>query len=262
MSKTKEQLIAVFKKSNKERRMKIAKAAGFSNPEDYLASLTNIKVSKTKKKTTSKMKGVFYVIDILDATGSMDGGKYNNSVQGIKDGIKDLFNRSNIRYSLVEFIDSSKGLNRSIKNAIPKNIVISNIKFSGAIGYDTPLYWTVYEIINEIREIASKDDKVLINVYTDGGNNTRREYLDKAAELIKKVQKDNFTVTFVATPEDLVRIKRDINIDDSNTLATENTAQGFKMSMEKTRTARTAYFSASSAGEDTLVGFYKKQETL
>lgn len=99
---------------------------------------------------------------------------------------------------------------------------------------------------------------MLINVYTDGGNNTMSEYTSKAAELIKKVQKENFTITFVATPEDLKRIMKDISIDKSNTLATSNTAEGFAKSMTATMNARTSYFTSSYAGEDTLVGFYKQ----
>lgn len=47
------------------------------------------------------MKGTFHVIDILDATGSMQGGKYTNSVEGIKAGIKDLCNRKDVKYSLI-----------------------------------------------------------------------------------------------------------------------------------------------------------------
>lgn len=193
----------------------------------------------------------------------MLGDKYNNSKQGILDGIKDLVPRKDVKYSLIEFIDSGRYLNRAVTQIPPKEVNISYIHFSGAIGNDTPLYKTVFDVISEIS--VNKDDKVLINVYTDGADNgpfSSPATTARVGELIKKVQKENFTVTFVATPQDLNRIKRDINIDDSNTLATANTPEGFKMSMETTMKARSAYFSKSLAGEDTLVGFYKKQETL
>jgi hypothetical protein len=73
MKKDKEQLIKDFKKSNKERREKIAKAAGYSTSAEYLASLeTKIKVKKTTKKATktAKKEMLDYVV-AFDTTGSM-----------------------------------------------------------------------------------------------------------------------------------------------------------------------------------------------
>lgn len=260
MEKTKQQLIEDYKKANKERREKIAQKNGFKTGEEYLASLTKQEVKKVTKKTTSKMKGIFYVVDILDASGSMDGGKYENSKKGIIDGIKDLAPRKDVKYSLFEFIQESRSLNHPLDNVSPSDVNVDNIRFSGAIGGDTPLYYAVYTVIKRMN--VTKDDKVLINVYTDGGNNSKSEYVSMAAKLIKEVQKENFTVTFVATTYDLERIKRDINIDDSNTLVTANTAEGFKMSMGQTRSARTAYFAGASAGQNVLKGFYKRQGKL
>jgi hypothetical protein len=262
MEKTRTELIEAFKKANKQRRQKIVEKNGFKTPEEYMTSLLTLnKPPQTPKKAkVSKMKGTFYVIDILDATGSMSGGKYNNSKEGIVAGIKDLSPRKDVKYSLIEFIELRKALNKPLTDVIPSDVKTSGILFYGAHGGDTPLYKTVYEVIKGIN--VSKDDKVLVNVYTDGGNNTAYEYTEMAAKLLNDVQKDNFTVTFVATPEDLARIKRDINIDDSNTLATANTAEGFKMSMGQTRSARTMYFASAEAGTDVLKGFYKKEGVL
>ena len=264
MSKTNEQLIKDYKKSNVSRREKIVAKAGFSTEAEYLASLVKGPKKEAKKTIkTSKMKGVFYVVDVLDASGSMIGGKYENSKRGIVEAIKDLTARNDVKYSLVEFIDSFKPLNKPITNASPKDINTSSISFSGARGNDTPLYHTVYNVINGLQ--VNKEDKVLINVYTDGGDNgqySNTQTTKRAADLIAKVQKENFTVTFVATEGDLRSIKRDINIDDSNTLATANTAEGFEASMVKTRSAKMSYFASADAGQDVLVGFYKKGGTL
>jgi len=261
MSKTREEQLKDFKKSNKERKQKLAEKYGFLTADSYKAHLeTKIKVKKTNEPKKKVFKGKFYVVDILDASGSMSGGKYNNSTEGIISRINDMKTRKDVIYSLVEFIQASKPFNKAVYKVKPSDINTSLIPFSGAIGGDTPLYYTVYETIKNLE--VTKEDKVLMNVYTDGQNNSMRDYQSKAAELIKKVQKENFTITFVATPQDLENIMRDINIDASNTFATANTAEGFKMSMEKTRGATMSYFASSVAGEDTLVGFYKKQETL
>jgi Mg-chelatase subunit ChlD len=258
MSKTREEQLKDFKKSNKERKQKLAEKYGFLTADSYKAHLeTKIKVKKTTKKVENK--GIFYVIDILDASGSMSGGKYNNSVSGIKEGIKDLTTRKDVKYSLVEFVQSNK-LNKAVINQNPSEISLNLIPFSGSVGANTPLYYTVYEVISNL--LVSKEDKVLIKVYTDGQNNAMTDYQSKAANLIKKVQKENFTVTFVATPSDLQQIMRDINIDESNTFATADTAEGFANSMKMSRGATMSYFASADKGEDVLVGFYKKQEKL
>src|SRR3989304_4704873 len=128
MEKTKEQLILAFKKANKEYREKLAKKAGFTSGDEYLASLQK-KAKVTSKKTEPK-KGLFYVIDVFDASGSMEGGKYNNSKSGIVEGIKDLQKRTDVKYSLVEFVDNSKQ-NNPITKANPSDIILDKINFNG-----------------------------------------------------------------------------------------------------------------------------------
>src|SRR6185436_5930891 len=217
MEKTREQKIKDFKKANLERRQKIVEKYGFKTSEEYIKFLEKgVKVKKSTKKDVivSKMKGVFYIVDLLDATGSMGnniGGKYDNSKSGIISSIKDMAVRKDVKYTFVEFIERSRPLNYAIIDGNPSEINTDNIKFSGAIGGDTPLYWAVWSVISSLSDKVTKDDKVLIKVYTDGGNNSMIEYTSKAAELIEKVQKENFTVTFVATPRDLEMIKRQIN---------------------------------------------------
>lgn len=260
MEKTKEQLIEDYKKSNKERREKMAIKAGFKTGADYLASLQTRKPAKVEKVT--KFNGTFYVIDILDATGSMAGGKYNNSTQGIVSKIKEMAIRKDIVYSLVEFIQKDTPFNNAVKNQSPSAINTSSIPFYGANGGNTPLYYAVWKVIADLYPSVTKKDKVLINVYTDGENNSMYEYQQQAADLIKKVQKENFTVTFVATPSDLNRIMRDINIEESNTLATANTAEGFRGSMVANSIATMSYFASADAGQDVLRGFYKKEGKL
>lgn len=157
MKKTKEELINDYKKSNYERRQRIAELNGFKSGEEYLNSLMKPVKTPTIKTTggitrkvtgANRMKGIFYVIDILDATGSMAGGKYDNSKKGIIDGIKDLAPRKDVKYSLTEFIESYRDLNHAVVLQIPSDIKTNKIKFSGAIGGNTPLYKTVYDVID------------------------------------------------------------------------------------------------------------------
>jgi len=74
MSKTREEQLKDFKKSNKERKQKLAEKYGFLTSEQYKAHLeTKIKVKKVSKKATktSKREMLDYVV-AFDTTGSMN----------------------------------------------------------------------------------------------------------------------------------------------------------------------------------------------
>lgn len=283
--KTKEQLLADYKKANKERRKKIVTKAGYVDEGVYLLYLktpeqvklitslpspvAKAKSSRRKKpqKAEDFLKPVVHNVSILDATGSMRYDKYNNSIIGIKTEIEALKVDPNVewKYTLIEFIQKDGyGLSDIINKRvhfqdIPISNVSSDIKFNGADGGNTPLYQIVYDTITDLRSRVKSTDKVLIKVYTDGGDNETPEYLSRCANLIKDVQKENFTVTFVATNQDMRGIVNALKLDDSNTLAVSNDGagfeRGFKMSLASTRT----YSAKVAKGQDVSSNFYGKQ---
>lgn len=194
-------------------------------------------------------------VHILDASGSMEGSKYNVSKEGILKEIEELKKDTSVNwtYSLVEFVESRKVVTHQMLGKFP-----NGVSFNGAHGGDTPLYFTVFDTITKLLQSVKSTDKVLIKVYTDGGNNTKHEYTSKCAELVKKVNSENFTVTFVATPEDLERIMRDINVDKSNTLGITNDKVGFEKAFTVSLSATRSYSKSVLEGEDVSVGFYSK----
>lgn len=110
MEKTNEQRIADYNKSNKQRREKILKAAGFTNETDYLNFL---KLVETKKKTPKKVAKVIikeekvkldYVV-AFDTTGSMHS--YINAVKKhVEDLIPKMFSQDiDLRMKIVAFGD-------------------------------------------------------------------------------------------------------------------------------------------------------------
>jgi len=256
MDKIKEKLLEDFKRANKKRKITLANRYGFSTPEEYLDSLESKEVVKPLTKPT------IHNVILLDATGSMSsGGKYNVSMKGIKKELEWLKTQEEANYTetIEEFIEESRigeiRTHKICKLLSPSKI---DLNFVGPIGDNTPLYKAVLDIIESISTTVPSNEKVLLKVYTDGGNNRLDNYKRTCADKIRQVQKENFTVTFVGTKLDLSIIINDLNLESSNCLEIENTGAGFEKAFERSMQATQSYTKAVVKGEDVSVGFYKK----
>ena len=248
-----------FKKSNKVRREAIAKKVGMS-VEEYIKFLSTDKVCETKKILTKKYKvvsakKVIHNVVLLDSSRSMRGAKYNNSISGITAELESVKsnNETTIYNYLYDFLDSSKVLvNRYSKQESPE----FNWSKLQPIGNSTPLYTSLFTLLTKLSDIP-ESEKVLVKVYTDGENNGSWDKQIPCAELIKSLSKKNFTITFVATENDMKNIVRDLQLDDSNTLTVSNTGDGFKKAFDKSLIATKDYVAKVENNEEVSSGFYK-----
>ncbi len=248
--------LADFKKSNKERRIKLATSNGFSTVEDYFDFLlekikdsifepTTIKVEETK--VTEPI--TIHKCVLLDCSGSMAGSKLNNAINGINEEIEALKKEdTNYLYTLITFSGYQiKTIN--LKTPI-KDVDKVYFKASGST--------SLLDAIGKAYDLFySSKNKVLINIFTDGEENSSQKYTrDQINEMIKKY--DHITTTFVGTKFDVEQVQRDLGIDQSNTLSYDGTGQGLKMSMETTIIATKSFANDVSRGVDVKKGFYKK----
>lgn len=227
-----------------------------------------INPTKTITTFTSPESVTIHDVHVLDSSGSMDGGKYTSALEGINADIQ----------ASKEIAKSTKGLtstmtiiefdSRSKTHHFMQSINDVGKFSSRNMGGMTALYDTIGEAIERLLSKKKPQDKVLMKIFTDGGeNDSKGKYAPdrqggpspKLAELMSRVQKDNnFTITFVGTQNDTTKMVSLLNIDASNTLVHNNTPQSVKMSFDKTVLARTAYVAKSMAGEDVSRGFYTK----
>jgi hypothetical protein len=243
MDKIKEKLLRDFKKASKDRKEKLAIKFGFKTSSDYLAYLEGL---YEEGKEISKTPVVIHNVTLLDATGSMRGSKYNNSKKGILKELSEFVSTEDyaVNHRVFEFIDSKKGI-KEYKEGF----------FYGAAGHDTPLWWATMQIIDKFKDIP-KEEKILIKVYTDGANNAMNFHRENCSNLIKKVQSENFTVTFVGTKRDLNDIVRALDLDSTNTLEISDDGEGFEKAFELALEATARYASKAAKGEDVSTGFY------
>lgn len=184
--------------------------------------------------TTSK---VVHNVHILDASGSMSGGKYNNALSGINEELEKLKvdnDGNTITNTVIEFHGRTfasrvrEGGDVTIEHLFMVPAAnCTSIKGVGADG-GTPLYQAIGETIEKLMKHINLGEKVIITVFTDGEENESHGiYQDPEVlkKLIKQVEDNyNFTVTYIGTKGDVGTVVRNLGVNMSNTLVHTNTA--------------------------------------
>jgi len=251
-------LLTAFKKYNKVAREVRAKKLGFQSAAHYIEYLTNsvepVVAPKKERKVEFKTTPVIHVVDVLDSSGSMSGSKNRAALSGINEGIKDLqLNKLAVIYTYTLCDFSSDILFPFIAtdpNVVPRIDI-------GTRG-QTALFDAIGTTVEKIEKHRNQADKVLVNIYTDGQENNSRKFNARTiSELIKSYSEKGYTFTFIGTKDDVAYVNSSINIDKSNSLVYDGTAQDLSRGMQETRSARQVYTNSVIAGEDVSKGFYK-----
>jgi len=230
-----------------------------SKPSTSKTSSSTSKSSKSTakvetKKSSSSKRITIHVVDVLDASGSMSGGKFVSAIKGINMGIKQM--KEDIipvdyTYTLCDFSDDI--IFRNIKTPIK---IVESVK--GETRGSTALFDAIGMSIDHIKSGLKSDEKVLVNVYTDGQENSSRHYKGaQIASAIKELSTQGWTFTFIGTDVDVKYAQSILHFHESNTLVHDNTAQGMEKSFTANNLSRSAYSSKVSKGEDVSIGFYK-----
>lgn len=241
-------LLKSFIQRNKQARERHAQLKGFASAADYIDFLKG----ETPKKSNSSKPNI-HVIDLVDTSGSMGGGRIAAANKGINDGIISLKKDTiaNYTYSLISFNTGYTPV--IVSEKIEK---IKEVKPLKTGGY-TSLYDAIGKTFNELK--LNKKTNVLINIYTDGAENSSRLYnKETVSRLIKEYSTKNVVCTFIGTKYDVDYVVSNIGIDSSNTAVYNGSAEELASVLKKTSIARTAYSAKLSKGEDVSKGFYKE----
>lgn len=284
--KSKEQLLKELIKSNKYRRLVLANRAGFSSVENYRKYLENKKydynsfknlprkqqldivqnngyqtiagyMSKLRSQQgNSKVKNdsrTIYNIHILDRSGSMAGErKLLNAIDGINSEIEDLQSKhfKNIKVGIVSFGDSVEELNITDLHNVnkPSYYTMGMTALNDAIG----------ETLTSLIPLIDKDSRAVVKIFTDGGENASIRFTSSAAaKKIKEAKDNNITVVFVGTEMDVNNATNLYELDESNTLVHDNTAESISRVYTSMSKATVNYSNTVSAGGEVLTGFFK-----
>jgi uncharacterized protein YegL len=275
-TKTNAEMLKSIRQYNKTEREKKALKEGFATAALFITFLENqislgfgameflrptVGSSAPSEKKTSPIKTkvigdvpTIHVADVLDSSGSMAGGKIAAAIKGINIGVEGLKSdkeKVNYTYTLCDFSDSS--IFRHITAPLSQVEV-----FKGHTRGSTSLYDAIGDTISHIKDMAKPEDKVLVNIYTDGEENSSRRYrAEQIAGLISELSEKGWTFTFIGTQRDVEFAQSKLKFDMSNTLVHDNTARGMGSAFTTNSVARSAYSSKVSKGEDVKTGFYK-----
>jgi hypothetical protein len=290
MKKTKEQLIVDFKKSNKQRREKIATAAGFSTTDAYLASLTTTKKAakiSTPKKTSKKKDVLDYVV-AFDTTGSM--AAYINDVKKhVEKLIPEMFSKDiDLKMKIVAFGDYCDMTSKNVFGKAYQESQFTNdenhlqnfVKTAeDTSGGDTDEFYEL--VIKKITEETpwregAKKTVLLIADYTpheigySHGNRVENNQINWKEEAKKAAKKgisfDTLSILGMPWYKELSSITNGVNMPfkSANKMAEVVAASAYaRGTSEKSRATFTAsYASAVSSGDTELIGTYKTLSTL
>lgn len=233
--------------------------------EEKPKKVTKVKTEKKTedKKISTDVKTIHYV-DVLDTSASMNAyKKFKNAVEGLNKALQTLVKSSEgdlkkgIRnlYTRVLF-DSSSNISIPILICPPRANLKIDQKFAN--GASTALNDAIIETIKTMFAHAKPDDKVVINIYTDGSENGSKKGIGDTTRLIREAKEKGYVITFIGTDYDVEKIIKFYEIDESNTLAYDNTGEGLKKALDQTILSRQEYSENVSKGLDTNRGFYKK----
>jgi len=225
-----------------------------TSSEDCVKSKKSTKTTKTNPKEYPTI----HIVDVLDSSGSMSGDKHNAALKGINGGIQDLKEskvKVNYTYTLVDF-------STDVRFVHTKDKLLAVSKVACGTRSSTALFDAIGEAVQKVLPGIGKDDKVLVNIYTDGQENASKRYTaHDISGFIDQLSTSGWTFTFIGTPQDVAYASNVLRIHESNTLSYDGTAKGLEKSLTATRSSRTSYSLSVSKGEDVSQGFYKNIET-
>jgi uncharacterized protein YegL len=261
--KTPQEELEALKKCNKKVREAKARKNGFATAALYMAALEGTIKGTPPKKPTEEKKvpntrrtktTTIHVVDILDSSGSMAGDKLTNALKGINKGIEELRDSTakvKYTYSLCDFSDD-------VRFTYTKETLSNVDTVSGRARRSTALYDAIGSTIKRISEGLDPKDKVLVNIYTDGEENSSEEYdLKSVSAGIKEWSSKGWTFTFIGTERDVEFVIKKMHIHKSNTMSYDGTAKGLEKTLTATNVARSNYSQSVERGEDVSTGFYK-----
>lgn len=223
-------------------------------------SLENKKSSKQTSSSSTTL--VIHNVHLIDRSGSMAGNKYTAAITGVNEEMENLKKNKTVGVVYTQSIFEFNGCG-SIVDILHTHCFklpidqATKIKGKGAADM-TPLYQSLGHVIEQFTHIG-KDEKVLLTIFTDGGENSSKgKYKETKVlyELIKEAENKGYTITFMGTQHDTDEVIRNLGIDKSNTLVHENTASSISNSYGIRGMSAQVYTKSALEGKDVKIGFF------
>lgn len=263
-----------FKKANKAARERMAIRNGFADVETFIAWLKTgqpipatavaPKKSRGRGKKVEKEIAIITIhnVQVIDVSSSMnDKSVYNGpkkidmAIQGVNAEINALQEDNSVNYTNTIFCFATNV--RTEMYMTP----MSNVKPVSFIADGwTALNDAVGEAITRVRASKKYDEKAIIKVFTDGGENRSRKYSpQQIKDLIAEVEGEGITVAFVGTTAEVAFAMNNYGVDGSNTFIHDNTTRGVQASYLSMASNTMNYASKVLRKKDVKKNFFEKK---
>lgn len=215
--------------------------------------------------TSSIEKPTIHIVHILDGSGSMGPmdmrgpSKFDSAKAGMFEEITLLKADSEVNYlySIIEFSDADTIVKVCDTTPI-KDIDFSKLPFFSPRS-QTALYDAVSQTLRQLLFEYKPDVKVLVKIFTDGGENGSVRFGKGATQTcISKAKNRGFVITFVGTNQDVEIMQKQFSLDKNDTLGYDGSSEGLKQAYNVSNIATMAYSKSVVRGEETR-GFFNNK---
>lgn len=209
------------------------------------------------------MESRIFNLVILDASGSMSS-IYNQALSGVNETIltiriaQDEAPELKQFLTLASFSAGEKYLNR-IYVATPiaevTNITEKDYPLRGC----TALYDAMGEMIGEMQQHVTLDDRVLVTIITDGYENASKTWNDKRIKsLVEELRQMGWTFTYIGANQDVEKVATTMGVRNSLSFAAD--LEGTTMMFKKESQSRSRFYKKMKDCMDRNVCYSMKEE--
>jgi len=220
---------------------------------------------RNKKKEQDKVTQALFVID---ESGSMQSCR-NETISGINEQIQELKKHTNIETFVTIVTFNSIVLDKIVNIPITEVTELTDENYipNGSTALYDAIAHTILRESN--RKYNTKDVTRILVIVTDGQENASQEYSryadgsKKIAKMIKKVQKEGWTITYLGANQDLTQVHTTLGINMSNIASYTSSTVGTKSAFTTVANGLTGYMKKRELKETKLDDkFFNEDEII
>lgn len=206
-----------------------------------------------------------YNLIIVDASGSMRS-IYNQALAGMNETISTIKQAQRdmpeqLQYlTLISFADGGRPL-EVMNKLTPISMVAEKTSQDYTLRGCTALHDAIGDSITELRKVVKDNDKALVTIITDGGENDSKRWRgQEVKELIAELKSQGWVFTFIGANQDVEFEARKVGI--TNTLKFEATIEGTVEMFRKEGRSRRNWNERVYRGEEGIEEGYFNEESF
>jgi hypothetical protein len=186
----------------------------------------------------------------------MSGEKIDAAKAGLNSALNDVKNAGDGNYTQVIFFDSSvRDGGKFVGGSSITNFETLRISGSGTALYDA--------ICEGVNSLPKGFDGGVVNIFTDGEENSSKKYTFKdVKKIIKKLRKNDWLVSFVGADEESIKTAQSFGVSRGMTKSFNDSAAEYGSIVYSVNATNTSYRSAVNADTLTSIDEFETENNI